>query len=59
MCILIKNRKDLTNCTDMLDGNICRMCVTSDIPELVKMYYVAKSRLDDIYSYNLQRIKML
>lgn len=36
---------------DMLQGNINRICVTSDISEIERMYEWAKIRLENIYMY--------
>ena len=36
---------------DMLEGNINRMCITSDLKELKKMYKYANKRLNSIFEY--------
>ncbi len=53
---MLKNYKELSGEIDMLQGNINRMCVTSDIEELQRMYKVAKKRIDEIYWYNEKRL---
>lgn len=42
--------------TDLLKGNINRMCVTDDRQELYIMYSFAKKRIDNLFNYNLKRI---
>jgi hypothetical protein len=44
------------NESDMLKGNINRMCITDDIEEINRMYEVAKNRLRIIYQENVDRI---
>ena len=39
------------NETDMLKGDINRMCVTDDLKELKLEYEHAKKRLDSIFEY--------
>ena len=43
--------KLINNEVDMLNGNINRMCITSDLEELVRMYKFAKKRIDSIFEY--------
>lgn len=50
-------RKEMENETMMLDGNVCRMCVTDDIKELHKRQAYAKANIDKIYEYNLKRLE--
>jgi len=54
---MITNYNELDNEINMLKGNINRMCVSDDYEELERMYMYAKIRLDEIYDYNLSRIK--
>ncbi len=56
---MLKNYDDLSNEIRMLEGNINRMCVTKDDNELERMFKFAKSRLDDIYTYNKSRVDEL
>lgn len=51
------DRKILKQELDMLQGNINRMCVTSDEEELISMQQWAKRRIDNIYLWNRQRIR--
>lgn len=48
-------RKTLNVETDMLQGNINRMCVCETREELDSMYKYAKSKIDRIYVLNQQR----
>ncbi|MGP1505158.1 MAG: hypothetical protein ACTTIR_06020 [Eggerthia catenaformis] len=50
--------KLLNNEVDMLEGNINRMCVTSDLEELVRMYKFAKKRIDSIFEYKKYFLEM-
>lgn len=50
--------KLLNNEVDMLKGNINRMCVTSDLDELDKMYEFALKRLKSIYIYKKHLLKL-
>ena len=43
--------KLLNNETNMLAGNINKMCLTNKLEELEKMYEFAKRRLDLIFEY--------
>lgn len=43
--------KLLNNEVDMLEGNINRMCITSDLKELETMYGYALKRLKSVYEY--------
>jgi len=52
----IKNQQQLRNETNMLDGNVSRMCLTDDKNELNSMFEWALHRLNEIYKYNLDRI---
>lgn len=54
---MITNYNELDNEINMLKGNINRICVSDDYEELERMYMYAKIRLDEIYDYNLSRIK--
>lgn len=54
---MLKDYDDLSNEIRMLEGNINRMCVTKDNDELERMFKFAKSRLDDIYTYNKSRVE--
>ena len=42
--------------TDLLKGNMNRMCITHDRQELYTMYSFAKKRIDNLFNYNLKRI---
>lgn len=50
-------RKTLNVETDMLQGNINRMCVCDTREELDSMYKYAKSKIDRIYVLNQQRFE--
>lgn len=50
-------RKTLDVETDMLQGNINRMCVCDTREELDSMYKYAKSKIDRIYVLNQQRFE--
>jgi len=50
-------RMSICNNIDMLKGNINRMCVTSDIDELNKMFSVAVKRLVFIHDENKKRLE--
>lgn len=52
-----KLRKELYNETDMLQGNINRMCVTDDVKELISMFKVVSKRIDKIFELNYERLK--
>ncbi len=54
---MIENCNELNNEIDMLKGNINCMCSADDYEELERMYMYAKIRLDEIYSYNLEKIR--
>lgn len=43
--------------TDLLEGNINRMCVTKDNIELKRMYDFARYRLNKIYEYNKNKLE--
>lgn len=49
-------RQEMLIETDMLQGNLNRMCVTKDAEELERMYETAKRRLEKIYEFNKNRI---
>ena len=51
-----KERKDLMNECDMLQGNINRMMVTNNHEELLTMFAYAHKRLGEIYWGNKKRI---
>lgn len=55
---MLKNFREVTNEKNMLDGNINRMCVTKDIEELENMFVFAEKRVQRIYQYNLNRLKI-
>ena len=42
--------------TDLIKGNINRMCVTDNMQELYIMYSFAKKRIENLFNYNLKRI---
>lgn len=42
---------------DMLKGNISRICVTDSKKELAEMYQWASRRLENLFLWNLQRIR--
>lgn len=44
---------------DMLKDNINRMFLTDDMSELLKMYDVAKKRIDRIFEYHHERVQEL
>lgn len=50
--------KLINNEVDMLNGNINRMCITSDLKELEKMYKFAKKRIDSIFEYKKYLLEM-
>lgn len=50
------NRR-IDNIIDMLEGNICRMCVTDSKEELLQMYTYANIRLNEIFVDSSKRIK--
>ena len=50
-------RKALKIETDMLQGNINRMCVCDTREELDSMWKYAKSKIDRIYILNQQRFE--
>ena len=52
-----EKRKILNVETDMLQGNINRMCVCDTKEELDNMYKHAKSKIDKIYILNQQRFE--
>ena len=45
----------IRNHKDMIQGNINRMCVSDDIDELIKMYHIATSRIDNIFDICLKK----
>ena len=47
----------IRNTKDMLNGNINRMCVTTDIKELNDMYKAALVKIENIYARNIIRLK--
>lgn len=53
-----KERQDLMNECDMLQGNINRMMVTDDHEELLTMFVYAHHKLDNIYWQNKKRINL-
>ncbi len=44
--------KERNNETDLLTGNMNRMCVTDDLKELESMYDFTKKKLEIIYKIN-------
>ncbi|WP_313343607.1 hypothetical protein [Sedimentibacter sp.] len=50
------NKKEIDFEYNMLQGNINRMFLTDDYKELNTMYLFAKRRLDEIHTYNYNRI---
>jgi hypothetical protein len=54
--MIIKDRQDLKNMRDMLDGNLNRMSTTEDIEMLETMFDYAKIRLQAIYNYQRERV---
>lgn len=53
-----KERNELMNECDMLQGNINRMMVTDDHEELLTMFAYAHKRLGNIFWKNKKRINM-
>lgn len=53
-----RERKQLMNGCDLLQGNINRMMVTDDHEELLTMFAYAHHRLDNIYWQNKKRINL-
>lgn len=51
------NAQMAKNESKMLDGNICRMFVTNDSEELIKMYDTAIRRLNKLLEYHQNRIQ--
>lgn len=43
--------------TELLNGNVNRMCVTDNMNELEEMRMVAKHRIDKIYHMNKSRLE--
>lgn len=54
---MLKDYKGLSIERDYLEGNLNRMCVTSEKKELDSMYEYAKKRIDAIYEYNVNRLE--
>lgn len=52
-------RVDIHNEYNTLKIDIERMFFTNDMSELNQMYDVAKSRIDTIYDFHLERVKKL
>lgn len=48
---MIKDQKELFIETDLLEGNVNRMCVTKDEKELVNMRDWAIKRIERIFEY--------
>lgn len=53
---MIKSHTELMQETDLLQGNINRMCVTEDEEELKNMKDWAHKRIDKIFDYTYQKI---
>lgn len=53
----IINDVELRYITNMLEGNINRMCVTDDIEELKRMKDFALKRINAIYEYQENKLK--
>lgn len=43
---------------DMLDGNICRICVSDSVDEIEKMELFAFARIRALKEYRIRQIKM-
>lgn len=54
---MLKNYDEMHNEVNMLNGNINRMCITSDKYELYRMYEFAIKRVEAVYEYNLNRLE--
>lgn len=52
-------RQEMLIETDLLQGNLNRMCVTKDTEELERMYETAKRRLEKIYEFNKNRTQKI
>lgn len=52
-------RQEMLIETDMLQGNLNRMCVTKDAEELERMYETARRRLEKIYEFNKNRTQKI
>lgn len=52
----IKTKEELDNEIDLLEGNINRMCVTTNLVELCDMAMWAQKRIENIYDYNKQKL---
>lgn len=50
-------QKQIYHITDMLNGEINRMCVTDDIGELQSMYGFAKKNLEQLWGMMYQKLK--
>lgn len=48
--------REAHNESDMLRGNICRMFLTDDVTELLRMYEFAQKRIQRIYEYHYKRL---
>lgn len=55
---MISDWNQLNNEIDMLKGNVNRICITSDLEEAEKMYFAVIHRMNEIYEYNVKRIKI-
>lgn len=53
----MERHKKILNESDMMKGNINRMCVTDDEAELANMYGYAVKRAAYLYMLNLERIR--
>lgn len=51
--IMDEKRQKLLNASDMLKGNINRMCVTDDLEELSRQHKVAMHWLNEIFLMRL------
>lgn len=49
--------KEISNCRDLLNGNINRIIVTNDSEELEYMYKIAKFRLTLLYELKKKEFK--
>lgn len=51
-----QKHRETMNSVDMLKGSINRMCVTSELDELERMFIGAVCRLSDLYAVNKRKI---
>ena len=53
----MNERQGIDSLTDMLKGNINRMCVTDELTELENMYDYARYRLEKLFSIRYMELR--